>query len=197
MLRPVAPLALLLLSSLPAAAQPLVLTVLPESSEIHFTLGATLHTVHGTARIASGEVQLDPAAGTASGRVVVDARSLATGNASRDKNLHQDVLESGRFPEIVLEVQGFDGPIAPSGTSRVALKGVLSIHGASHPVSYPVELSLEEGKVEAHSRFKLPFVAWGMKDPSAFVLRVDKEAEVEVKLVATLKPDPSLSKNSP
>jgi hypothetical protein len=40
----------------------------PAKSVVHFTLGATLHTVHGTFRVESGTLRFDPGSGKASFR---------------------------------------------------------------------------------------------------------------------------------
>jgi len=37
------------------------------------------------------------------------------------------------------------------------------------------------------TKFSVPFVKWGMKDPSTFVFRVDKDVQLEVEGVAQLK----------
>jgi polyisoprenoid-binding protein YceI len=155
-------------------ALPWRLVLDPAESEVRFELGATLHTVHGGFALREGEVRFDPASGAVSGRVVIDAASGATGNATRDRNMHARVLESQRYPEIVLvperiEVSRFDGD---------ALEGVLhariQIHGGSHPVAIPLEarrVAPDRGHVEGS--FQVPFVAWGLEDPSNFLLRVD------------------------
>ena len=74
-----------------------VLRIDPARSAVRFTLAATLHTVHGEGRVVSGELRFDPAGGPASGAVVVDARSFATGIDARDRDMHAKVLESERF----------------------------------------------------------------------------------------------------
>ena len=81
-------------------AQDSVITLDPATTEIDFTLAATLHTVHGTFKLKSGQIQWDSSTGRASGSIVIDATSGNTDNASRDKNMHTDILESVKFPEI-------------------------------------------------------------------------------------------------
>ena len=63
-----------------AAAQTLTFDLDPQATQITFGFGATLHSVHGTLKAASGKVQLDPATGKASGEIVLDMKSAATGN---------------------------------------------------------------------------------------------------------------------
>jgi len=73
----------------------------PAKSAVQFTLGALLHTVHGTFRIKSGAVRFDPNSGKASGQISVDVRSGNTGEGTRDRQMHANVLESERFPDAV------------------------------------------------------------------------------------------------
>ena len=73
----------------------------PAATTIAFELGATLHTVHGTARLGEGRVDFDLESGTAAGRIAVTATSLGTENDGRDKKMHGKVLESAIYPEIV------------------------------------------------------------------------------------------------
>jgi hypothetical protein len=61
-------------------AQESVFILDPAKSTVEFTLGASLHTVHGTFKVKSGEIHFDPAKGTASGAIVVDALSGESGN---------------------------------------------------------------------------------------------------------------------
>jgi polyisoprenoid-binding protein YceI len=172
----------------PAAAEELVVRLDPAKTKIAFTLAATLHTVRGTARMSAGEVRFDPGTGAATGRIAVDATSAATGNQGRDADLHAKVLESGRFPEIVLAVERVEGGFRPDGPSRVTVHGQLTIHGGTHPVALPAEVSVEGGRLTATLAFSVPYVEWGMKDPSKFLLSVAKEVKVTVEAEGTIEP---------
>src|SRR5271154_4203674 len=92
-----------------AASGEMVLAVDPAQSKIHWTLGATMHTVHGTFGLKRGELRLDPATGKASGEIVADAVSGESGNDSRDKKMHTEVLESSRFPEVLFRADRLEG----------------------------------------------------------------------------------------
>ena len=176
----------LLALALPASAAERTVTLDPEKTKISFSLGAVMHTVHGTLKLESGEVRFDPETGAASGRIVVDAKSANTGNESRDRDMHAKVLESERFPQFVLEVARVEGRLDPGGTSKLTLKGKLAIHGSTHEVAWPAEVTVEGAIVRAKASFKIPYVAWGMKDPSGAVLRVAKEVPVTVEAVGKL-----------
>jgi polyisoprenoid-binding protein YceI len=85
----------------------------PSKSSVEFTLGASLHTVHGTFKLKSGEIHFDPAKGTASGAIVVDASSGESSNEGRDKKMHQGILESPKFSKIVFVPARIEGKMAP------------------------------------------------------------------------------------
>ena len=101
----------------PASAQQIAVTLDPAATRINFTLGATLHTVHGTFKLRSGQIHWDTATGRATGSVVIDATSGNTDNASRDKNMHNQVLESARFPDITFTPAQIKGALSKEGTS--------------------------------------------------------------------------------
>src|ERR1700693_2959755 len=71
------------------------------NSKVHFTLNTTLHTVHGEFTLKRGSIQFDPDTGKAAGEMVVDATTGQSGNASRDKRMHKEILESNSFTEVV------------------------------------------------------------------------------------------------
>lgn len=171
-----------------AAPGEITMNLDPQASRITFTLGATLHTVEGSFQVVEGEVRFDPATGEASGRIVVDATSGDTGNDKRDRDMHAKVLESEQFPRFVFIPERLEGSFEPSGRSQVVLHGSLEIHGDSHPVAIPAEVGSEGDRLEADGHFEVPYVEWGMKDPSKFILRVEKSVEVEVHAVGRLSP---------
>src|SRR5580700_7171236 len=102
-------------------AQESVFILDPSKSTVEFTLGASLHTVHGAFKLKNGNIHFDSAKGTASGAIVVDALSGESGNEGRDKKMHQEILETPKFSEIVFAPSRIQGTIAPQGTSQVAV----------------------------------------------------------------------------
>lgn len=188
-LRPPLVAALTLLATLPtsgATAEVRELTLDPAASEIRFTLGATLHSVEGTVAVDRGTLRFDLETGEMSGEVVADAASAETGNEDRDQDMHRKVLESDSFGTFALEPERFEGELSLSGSSRVEVHGRLRIHGSSHPVVLPTEVEIDGDRLTAEARLTVPYVDWGMTDPSKFLLRVSKAVEVELRAVGTL-----------
>ena len=144
-------------------------TLDPTKTEITWSLGAALHTVHGTFRLTSIAPQ--------SGAIGIDATSGQSGNTSRDAKMHKTVLESAKYPEIVFTPKRIDGPIAPTGSSEIKLIGDIQIHGATHQITIPARV---EDARRFTATFTIPYVAWGMKSPSTFLLKVDDKVGIAI-----------------
>jgi polyisoprenoid-binding protein YceI len=189
----IALLGLLVLSALPqhAAAQvpapELVLAVDPAQSKVHWILGTTLHTVHGTFALKNGTMHVNPANGKASGEIVVDAASGNSGNDSRDNKMHKEVLESTRYTEVIFRPDHVDGKISPQGAFTAQLHGVLVCHGKEHELSLPVQAEFSGDHWTGSGKFDVPFIDWGMKNPSNFFLKVNHLVEIELELKGTLQ----------
>src|SRR5579863_9012986 len=80
---------LLISTASPAVAQNAVLELDPAQSQVSFTLGDILHTVHGNFKLKRGTVKFDLTTGHASGLVIVDATSGDSGSHARDRKMHK------------------------------------------------------------------------------------------------------------
>src|SRR5271169_1252183 len=94
-----------------AAASEIVLTLDPAQSKVHWTVDSTLHTVHGTFALKSGNVHFDPETGRAGGKILVYAPSGESGNNSRDKRMHKEILETAKYPDVVFRPTQVDGKV--------------------------------------------------------------------------------------
>ncbi len=163
----------------------------PGASRVTFLLGATLHKVEGSAPLPAADLRLDPATGAMSGTITVPAASVTTGHARRDRKMHEQVLESARFPEIVLHPRRLRGAWDAATGGEVILEADLEIHGDRHAITVPLRITVDAGRAVARGELTIPYVAWGMEDPSAFLLRVAKEVLVQVTLAAEITPAPA------
>src|SRR5437660_7452215 len=168
----------LVLSALPqhAAPQPpadeIVLEIDPSQSKVHWTLESTVHTVHGSFAFKKGNLQLDKSTGKASGEIIVDAASGNSGNDGRDKKMHKDVLESGKYSEIIFRPDHVEGKIAPQGVFTVQVHGVFLLHGREHELTVPVQAAFEGDHWTGTEKCKVPFIDWGLKYAINFFSKV-------------------------
>ncbi len=153
----------------------------PSQTQIEFTLGAALHTVHGTFRLKSSTLQINPITHEATGELVVDAASGDSGSHARDRKMSKDILEVQRFPEIVFVAQKVDGRLAATGGSLLNLIGVFRIHGQEHPLTLPVNVDSQGSTFTAVTQFVVPYQEWGMKNPSTLFLKVSDKVNIEIK----------------
>ena len=180
--------ALALLVAQGAFAQPQTFTVNPNASSVGFALTGTGHEVHGTFHVSSGTIQYDRSAPKMSGSIVVSAGSGDSGDKGRDKNMHQKVLETERFSDISFQPQSYTGTIAPSGDSTIQVSGIFTLLGTPHDLTVPMQVHIDGQNVTAKGSFVVPYVKWGLKDPSVFVLKVAKEVHIDLSLAGTESP---------
>jgi len=175
------------LAAIPARAEQHVLVLDPQASKVTFTLKATGHMVEGGLALKSGRITFDPATGAASGEIAIDLKSAQTDNKTRDQKMHDEVLETKKHPLAVFRVEKFRGTLPTSGTGQGTLDGTLSLHGSDHKMSLPAKLEVKDGRVKAVTQFEIPYVEWGLNDPSVVMLRVAKVVTVTVRAEGTLE----------
>ncbi len=163
------------------------LTVDPAQSKVHWTVDSSLHTVHGTFAVKGGSLHFDRDSGRASGEIVVYATSGESGNNSRDARMHKEILETAKYPDAVFKPTQIEGKVAPSGPSDSTVHGVFSIHGADHDLIAPVHAELTGDHWKGSAKFEVPYVKWGIKDPSNFLLKVKPVVNVELELSGDVK----------
>jgi len=171
------------------AGQQIRVTFDPGQTRIAWTLGATMHSVHGTFRLRSGSVKLDPRSGEASGEIVVDATSGDSGNHDRDADMHNKVLESARYPDIIFLPKRVTGSLAGQGKSDLQVQGAFKIHGAEHDVTLLTAIEKSGDTITAVTSMVVPYQDWGMKNPSKMFLHVDSKVEVSISAIGHVTVD--------
>jgi len=149
-------------------------------TKIEFSLSGTMHTVHGTFALKSSSIQFDPSNGKISGAIVVDATSGESRNSSRDARMHREILESAKFPEIVFTPMQMTGAVAAEGASKVEVSGRFRLHGQDHDVTLPADVKVDGRNVQIAAHIDIPYVRWGLKNPSNFFLRVSDMVAIEI-----------------
>jgi polyisoprenoid-binding protein YceI len=178
--------ALPLLFATSVLAQNQMFTISPESSDVGFTLGGSVHEVHGNFHVQSGSIQFDRAASQISGSVVVAAASGKTGNESRDKKMTNEVLDAPHFASVSFVPKSYQGTVAPTGDSTIQVTGTFTLQGTPHDLTVPMQIHIDGTTCTTKTHFIVPYVKWGLKDPSVFVLKVAKEVDVDLTFIGRL-----------
>lgn len=177
--------------AVPSATDEIVYELNPAQTEINFTLPDVLHTVHGTFQLKSGTVRFDPATGAASGAVIVDVTSGASGSAARDRKMHKEILESGRYPEAVFTPERVEGRFSPEGVAELQVHGLFKIHGGEHEIIFQTRVETKGDQLVVNMHGVLPYVQWGMKNPSTFILRVSDKVQLDIHATGHIHPGTS------
>jgi polyisoprenoid-binding protein YceI len=161
-------------------AQDMTLELDPANTRIEFTVEATLHTVHGTFALKTGTIHFNPSTGSASGLVVVDATSGDSGNQGRDHKMHREILESQGYPEITFTPNKLSGKVGLQGDSTVQVDGIFRLHGTDHPMTLTLPVQAQGNHLSARTQIVIPYVAWGLKNPSTLFLHVRDKVDIDV-----------------
>ena len=163
-----------------SSAQEVSLKLDPAKTAIQWSLPGNVHTVHGTFLLKRGTLQFDCSTGKAQGELVVDMLSGQSGNGSRDKKMHKEILETPKFAEAIFVPNRVEGQWAVTGPSKLTFQGTLKLKDADHPLKLETLVEKAGQAYTAETRFMVPYVEWGMKNPSFFAFRVEDKVSVEI-----------------
>lgn len=164
------------------------ITLDPAATTVHWTLGDVLHTVHGSFRLKKGIVHYDPLTGNATGLIEIDATSGESGSSARDQRMHKDVLNSSQYQTITFRPAHVEGKFDRAIQGAFTVDGVFNLHGQDHPMKMNVTVHPQLTGIALDTHFEVPYVQWGLKDPSTFVLRVNKEVFIDVESLVQVRP---------
>ena len=178
--------ALALIFAPAALAQHQTFVVNPDACEVKMTLTTTHELVNGTFHIQSGSIEFDRRAQTISGSVVVAAGSGKTGNDSRDKKMNKDILKGDQYTTVSFAPKTYTGTIAPSGDSTIQVNGVFTLLGNPHDLTIPIRIHMDGSKATAKAQFVVPYVQWGLKNPSFLIWKAENDVEMDINLVGQI-----------
>ncbi len=182
----------LLMSTAAAAADSIppgklaVLKFDPAKTTIKYSISGWPHSPEGTFQLKRGLIRVDPATGKMSGLIVVDAASGDSGDSLRDARMRDSVLDARRFPDITFAPGQAESHGSTQGEFPATVRGVMSLHGGQHPFTIDARVRREGDKVLINCTFAIPYVAWGLENPSILMLRVSKHVDIDVTATADL-----------
>ncbi len=166
-----------------ALAQHQSFVVDPGTSQVKMTLNTTHEVVHGTFHIQSGSIEFDRSNLKMSGSVVVLAGSGKTGNGSRDKRMNKEILKADQYTTVSFAPKAYIGTIASSGDSTIQVSGVFTLLGNPHDLTIPMQIHIDGSKATAKAQFVVPYVQWGLKNPSFMFWKADNDVAIDLNLV--------------
>ncbi len=178
--------ALALILAPAALAQHQTFAVNPDASEVKMTLNTTHELVNGTFHVQSGSIGFDRSTHQMLGSVVVLAGSGKTGNDSRDKKMKKDILEVEQHANVSFEPKTYTGMIAPSGDSNIQVTGIFTLLGTPHEITIQMFVHLDGAGATAKAHFVVPYVQWGLKNPSFMFWKAENDVAIDLNLVGTI-----------
>jgi polyisoprenoid-binding protein YceI len=170
-----------------AIAQHQAFVVDAAASEVRMALKTTHENVSGTFRVQSGSVEFDGTAKKMSGAIVVAAGSGKTGNDSRDKKMYKDILKVEQFATVSFEPKTYTGTIAPSSNpNMIVVTGIFTLLGTPHEITIPIVVNIDGDRATVKTHFDIPYVQWGLKNPSFLIWKVDNDVAIDLHLAGTV-----------
>jgi polyisoprenoid-binding protein YceI len=103
--------------------------------------------------------------------------------------MEKNILQADLYPEIKFSPNRIEGKVNLSGQSEFKLQGLFSIHGGTHELTMSVKSEIQGDRVKATASFDVPYVEWGMKNPSTLFLRVKGTVPIEIQAVGRISND--------
>ncbi len=172
----------------PGAEQRPVFSLDPRESAIIFEANAGWHRFEGTARKISGRVRVDDPARPAEAEACleVDAASLTTGIALRDEKMREGHLHTDRFPTIRFVLSGVEGiQLVGDERYRVTLRGSLTLHGVTRPVSAEARAQVSPTSIAAEGEVPVRLSAFEIPAPSFLFVDMNDTVIVKFKVKGT------------
>ena len=110
----------------------------PSHSNVGFSIRHFFSKVPGKFKTYEGTISLDPKdLSKTVVEVTIDTASIDTGNGDRDSHLQSsDFFDAAKFPKITFKSTG----VTPQSATKATLKGELTMHGVTKPVTLDAEV---------------------------------------------------------
>jgi len=182
------------LATRPALAETLHLNADLNKSEVRATVaepfGAIRSPATGAFKIKSCVIDGDPnnVAATAHVKLVIDAASYDSGNATRDRNVIQFALEATKYPTINFESTALEDVRidVPGVSGSATVVGNLTLHGTTKILRVPVRVSMStDGQFSAGGEIEFRYTDFGVTVPRlAFLISAGDQTTVTIRILA-------------
>ena len=145
------------------------------------------YTVVGRTDQVAGQLVLDTRDTSSAqlGTVLVDARTLATDDAQRNRALGNKILSTDQYEYILFTptaIEGLPQQLAPGHPYAAQLSGELTIKGVTRPAVFNVSLTpTVDGALTGTATTAIQYADWGVSIPSVpFVASVDDTVTLQL-----------------
>jgi polyisoprenoid-binding protein YceI len=121
-------------------------------------------------------IELDPASGAL--KVSVDIKSFEFEYETMQEHFNEDYIESHKFPKASFEGKLSNINIPDSGKVATEIKGQLTIHGITKPVTTQGSIERKEGFLVLKTKFLVIFDDYNIEEPSILTKSVADKVEV-------------------
>jgi polyisoprenoid-binding protein YceI len=121
---------------------------------------------------------------------IVDLRTLKSDESRRDGFIQRSTLQTSKYPTatfVPTAVEGLASPLPNSGDVTFKLKGDLTVHGVTKPVTWDVQATIAGQGLSGFASTAFKFEDFGMNPPKVpMVLGVVDNITLEVKFSLSL-----------
>lgn len=147
--------------------------------------GVGAKTAFGRTPDVSGTMTIDGTTASAV-KVEADLTTLQSDDDQRDNTIHNQALESSRFPTATFELtKPIDfGKVPTDGTAvKVDATGDLTLHGVTKSVTMPLDAKLVNDVIVVTGQLDIAFADYGIAKPVSFkVLSIEDRGIMELQL---------------
>jgi polyisoprenoid-binding protein YceI len=181
-----------------AAAGSLLLQIVPEQSEVRFTLGEVLrgqpNQVVGTSKQVAGEVAVTPndLSATRVGVIRISARALTTDDSRRNRMINNFILDTRTYEYITFTptaITGLQGAAELGKTLTFQIAGDLTIRDVTRPVVFDVTARADSAsQMSGTATATINRADYKLDIPSVpSVASVDEQVKLDIDFVAAAK----------
>lgn len=135
-------------------------------------------TIDPMTKKATSHLSMDASIPTLRGSIEISMNDLFSDNKKRDEHM-QEALESSLFPKAVFDLK----EVVAKGGDNYVLKGTMTLHGVSKPISFEGTISDEGNKVRIKATSGLKMTDYGIKPIKMMFLTVRDQVDLSVDVV--------------
>lgn len=100
--------------------------------------------------------------------------------------MDKEILKVNQYAWITFAPRTYSGTIAPSGDSSIQVSGTFTLLGSTHDLTIPVQIHIDGSMTTARSQFVIPYVQWGVKNPSFLFWKADNDVAIDFNMAGEI-----------